>query len=56
MVSWWGTDPYFNNELIQTRYVVIMNAAYGSFGSFGSNGRSKYIAHNTYTGKRSYFH
>ena len=30
-----------------------MNDAYGSSGSFGSKVRSKYIGHNTYTGRRS---
>ena len=53
MVSWWVRYSYSNNELIQTRYVIIINDAYGSSGSFGSRVRSKYIGHNTYTGIRS---
>ena len=36
MFSWWGRYLYFNNENIQTRDFVIMNAAYVSSGSFGS--------------------
>ena len=33
----------------------MMSSAYGSSGSFGSRVSSKYIGHNTYTGKRSNF-
>ena len=33
-----------------------MTAVYGSSGSFGSRVRSKYIEHNTYTGRRSNLH
>ena len=33
-----------------------MNAAYGSSGSFVLRARSKYIGHNTYTGRRRNFH
>ena len=54
MVSWWGTDSYFNNEQIQIGDVELMNTAYG-FGSFGSRVRYKSIGHKTYTGKRSNF-
>ena len=49
MVSWWGTDSYFNNEQIQIGDIEIMTAAYGSSGSFGSRLSSKKIGHNTYT-------
>ena len=52
MIYWWGRDSYFNNKQIQIKYVVLMNSAYGSSGSFGSRVGSKYIVHNTYTGKR----
>ena len=55
MVYWCKTDSYFNNENIQIGDIEIMNAAYGSSGSFGSRVRSKYIGHNTYTGRRSNF-
>ena len=30
MVSWWGTDSYFNNDHIQIGDIEIMTAAYGS--------------------------
>ena len=53
MVSWWVTDSYFNIEQIQMADIEIMTAAYGSSGPFGSRVRSKYIGHNTYTGRRS---
>ena len=33
--------------------IEVMISAYGSSGSFGSRVRSKYIGHNTYTGRRS---
>ena len=52
MVSWWGTDSYFNNKQVQIDDIDITTFAYGSSGSFGSRVRSKYIGHNTYTGKR----
>ena len=55
MLSWEGTDSYFNNEQLQISYVEVMNAGYGSSISFGSIVRSKYIVHNTYTGRRSNF-
>ena len=29
MVSWWGTDIYFNNEQIQIGDIEFMTAAYG---------------------------
>ena len=53
MVSWWGTDSYFNNELIQIGDIEIMTGAYGPSGSFVSIIRSKYISHNTYKYRRS---
>ena len=53
MVSWWGIDSCFNIELIQIRGVDNMIFAYSSSGLFGSIVRSKYIEHNTYTGRRS---
>ena len=34
MVSWWGTDSYFNNEQIKIGDIEIMTYAYGSLGSF----------------------
>ena len=37
-------------------YAELLNPAYSSSGSFGSRVRSKYIGHNTYTGRRSNFH
>ena len=46
MVSWWGTDSYFNNEQIQIGDTELMNAAYGSSGSFGSRVRSKSFGNN----------
>ena len=55
MVSWWGTDSYFNNEKIQIGYIELMNAVYGSSGSFGSRVRYTSIGHYTYTGRRSNF-
>ena len=55
MVSWRGTDSYLNNEKIQTSDVELIDATYGSSGSFGSRVRSKYIGHNTYTGRISNF-
>ena len=48
VVSWWGTDSYFNNELIQIGDIEIMTSEYGSSGSFGSMLRSKYIGYNTH--------
>ena len=56
MVSLWRTDSYFNNEPIQIGDVEIMTATYGSSGSFLSVLRSKYIGHNTYTGRRSHIY
>ena len=56
MVSWWGIYSYFNHDQIQTRDVVLMNAAYGSSGSFGAIVRQKCIRTNTYTGRESNFH
>ena len=56
MVSWWGTDSYFNNKQVQIDDIEIMTFAYGSSGSFGSRERSKYIGHNTYKGRISHFH
>ena len=47
MVSWWVTDSYFNNELIQTGDIEIMSSAYGSSGSFGSWVMCKSIGNNT---------
>ena len=32
MVSWWGTDSYFNYGHIQIGDIVIMTSAYGSSG------------------------
>ena len=52
MVSWWGTDSYFNNEQIQIGDIEFTTSAYGSSGLFGSRVRSKSIGHNTYTGRR----
>ena len=34
MISWWGTDSYFNNEQIQIGDIQMMNYAYGSSGIF----------------------
>ena len=51
MVSWWGIDSYFNIEQIQVHDIENMISEYGSSGSFGSIVRSKYIGHNTYTGR-----
>ena len=56
LVSWWGTDSYFNNELIQISDIWIMTAEYFSSGSYVSIVRTKFIEHNTYTGRRSHFH
>ena len=53
MVSWWETDSYFNNEQIQICDIECITSAYGSSGLFGSRVRSKFIGHNTYTGRRS---
>ena len=55
MVSWWGTDSYFNTKQVQIGDIEIMISAYGLSGSFGSRVRSKSIGHNTYAGKRSNF-
>ena len=53
MVSWWGNYSYFNNEQIKIGHIEIMTYSYGSSVSSGSILRSKYIGHNTYTGRRS---
>ena len=45
MVSWWGTDSYFNNKLIQICDIEMMTSEYGSSGSFESIVRSKSIGH-----------
>ena len=55
MVSWWGTNSYFNNQHIKIGEIKIITSAYGSSGSFGSRVRSKFIGHNTYTGRISNF-
>ena len=55
MVSWWGTDSYFNNEQIKIGDNQIMTYAYGLSGSFGSRVGSKSIGNNTYTGRRINF-
>ena len=55
MVSWWGTDSYFNNEQIKIGDIEMITYAYGSSGSLGSKVRSKCIGNNTYTGSRSNF-
>ena len=55
MVFWWGIDSYFNIEQIQIRDIENKISAYGSSGSFVSIVRSKYIVHNTYTGRSSNF-
>ena len=47
MVSWWGTDSYFNNTQIKMGDIEIMTSAYGSSGSLGSRVRYKSIGHNT---------
>ena len=36
MVSWWGTNSYFNNKQIQICDIEIMTSAYDSSGLFGS--------------------
>ena len=53
LVSWWGTDLYFNNEQIQIGDIEIITSAYGSSGSFWSRVRSKSIGHKIHTGRRS---
>ena len=55
MVSWLGIDSNFNIELNQICDIEIIISAYGSSGSFGSRVRSKYIGHNTCTGRKSDF-
>ena len=55
MVSFWETDSYFNNELIQIDANEMMNSAYGSSELFVSIVRSKYIGHTIYKGRRSNF-
>ena len=55
MISWWGTDSYFNNEKFKFSDIEIMTFAYGSPGSFRSRVRYKSIGHNTYTGRRFNF-
>ena len=55
MVSWWVTDSYFNNELIQIDDIKIMTSVYVSSVSFVSRVRSKSIGHNIYTGWRINF-
>ena len=35
MVSWWGTNSYFNNKPIKIGDTEMMNYAYVSSGSFG---------------------
>ena len=54
VLSWWSTDSYFNNKLIQIGDIEIMTYEYGSPGSFGSRVGSTYIIHNTYTGRRGH--
>ena len=51
MVSYWRSDSYSNEELIQISDVEITNAEFCSSGSFGSRVRSKCIGHNIYTGR-----
>ena len=34
MVSWWGTDSYFNHEQIEIAYIGIMTDEYASSGYF----------------------
>ena len=55
MVSWWGSDSYFNNGKIKVSDIEIMNAVLGSSGKFGSRDRYKCIDHKTCTGIRSNF-
>ena len=55
MVIWWGKYSYFNNEQFKIGDIEIMTSAYNSSGSFGSRVRSKFIWHNTYTGRISKF-
>ena len=56
MISLWVTDSYFNNEPIQIGYIETMTYVYSSSGPFGSRVSSRYIVHNTYTGRRSNSH
>ena len=55
MVSWWGTDSYFNNGQIQIGDIELMTALYGSSGSFGSIVRFKSIVNSIFTVIRSTF-
>ena len=55
MVSWLVRHSYVNNEQIQIGVVVLKNVAYCSSISFVSILKSKWIGHNTYTGRRSNF-
>ena len=56
MVSWWGTNSFFNNEQIKIGDIELMNSGYCSSGSFGSRARSEYIGHIIYTGRISNVH
>ena len=56
MVSLWGIYSYFNIEKIQICEIENIISVYGLPGLFGSRVRSKYIGHNTYTGRRINFH
>ena len=43
MVSWWGSNSYFNKDQIKIGDIKMITSAYGQSGSFGSGLRSKYI-------------
>ena len=55
MVYCSGRYLYFNNEPIQTRDVLFINATYGSSRLFGSRISSTFIKHKTHIGRRSNF-
>ena len=59
LIDLWSHGGELNHiskmKKIQTCNIKIMNSEYGSSVSFGSRVRSKYIGHNTYTGRRSNF-
>ena len=53
MVSWQGTDSCFNNDEMKIGDIEMITSAYFPSKQFGSRVGSKYIGHDTYTGRRS---
>ena len=52
MLSFGGIYLYFNDKQTQISDIEIMTGAFVSYGYFGSRVRSKFIGHDTFTGRR----